>query len=250
MKLKIIIIILLVLSCLCYSQEKPIKTHLFLGDWESTEGNKIIEKWRVVDDSEYTADVYEILDKDTVLKEKIKLKYINNVLYYCPLVFEQNNSREIEFKLVSLENDGRKFIFENSEHDFPQRIIYNFKTNMKLHASIEGYIESEFKQINFSYKKTNLTANDFILTGIIRKEAFFNKAGREIEGVFDYYFEIDGVKYFIKFHGYGVTVTDIEKYIDMPVRLKFKMLYGLWDADDNTYQSRVGNYVGIISVEE
>jgi hypothetical protein len=31
-----------------------------------------------------------------------------------------------------------KFIFENKEHDFPQKIIYHFVSESKLNASIEG----------------------------------------------------------------------------------------------------------------
>lgn len=42
----------------------------------------------------------------------------------------------VPFKMVSLE--GKKAVFENLEHDFPQRIIYHLRDNGSLAARIEG----------------------------------------------------------------------------------------------------------------
>lgn len=40
------------------------------------------------------------------------------------------------FRLVELE--GRRVVFENPDHDFPQRIIYEGRDDRTLHARIEG----------------------------------------------------------------------------------------------------------------
>ena len=45
----------------------------------------------------------------------------------------------------------KKFIFENLEHDFPQRITYEFHKDGKLTSSIEGTVNGENKRIEFSF---------------------------------------------------------------------------------------------------
>ncbi|MDO9578607.1 MAG: DUF6265 family protein [Candidatus Cloacimonadales bacterium] len=55
------------------------------------------------------------------------------------------------FKLIESEN--RKAIFENPEHDFPQRIIYNLLKSNKLFASIEGEMKGEKKRKEWLFVK-------------------------------------------------------------------------------------------------
>ena len=54
------------------------------------------------------------------------------------------------FKLVSLE--GTKAIFENSKHDFPQRIIYRLSGD-SLIARVEGTMNGKQRGSDFPYIK-------------------------------------------------------------------------------------------------
>jgi hypothetical protein len=49
---------------------------------------------------------------------------------------------------------GNKFIFENDEHDFPQRVIYEFVSDTQLNARIEGMIEGELMSRDFTFIRT------------------------------------------------------------------------------------------------
>ncbi|EGF90341.1 hypothetical protein ABI_33590 [Asticcacaulis biprosthecium C19] len=45
-----------------------------------------------------------------------------------------------------------EIVFEQSGHDFPQRVVYRKGTN-GLHAHIEGVIDGQTKTINFDYER-------------------------------------------------------------------------------------------------
>ncbi len=62
-------------------------------------------------------------------------------------------SSPTEFKLK--ETQGKKVIFENPEHDFPQRIIYELKEGNKLVARIEGEINGEIKSQQWEWAKAD-----------------------------------------------------------------------------------------------
>ncbi len=56
------------------------------------------------------------------------------------------------FLMVSV-ND-REVIFENPDHDFPQRIIYRLLSDEDLLGRIEGTIDGEERAVDFPMKRT------------------------------------------------------------------------------------------------
>jgi Domain of unknown function (DUF6265) len=52
-----------------------------------------------------------------------------------------------KFSMLSLSET--QVIFENLDHDFPQRVIYEFHPPSSLHASIEGMRKGELKRVEF-----------------------------------------------------------------------------------------------------
>lgn len=57
----------------------------------------------------------------------------------------------VAFKLVR--NGPREAVFENPEHDFPQRIIYRLESDGALFARIEGVVSGKEKGRNFPMKR-------------------------------------------------------------------------------------------------
>ena len=53
---------------------------------------------------------------------------------------------------VLIEHSPKKFLFENKEHDFPQRISYEFHKDGRMTAAIEGNVKGEIKLREFSFK--------------------------------------------------------------------------------------------------
>jgi hypothetical protein len=57
------------------------------------------------------------------------------------------------FDMVSLTNN--EVVFENTEHDFPQRIIYRLAQDSRLIGRIEGQSNGLLKSIEFPMSKIN-----------------------------------------------------------------------------------------------
>jgi hypothetical protein len=58
---------------------------------------------------------------------------------------------EASFKLVKLEKNLA--VFENPEHDFPQRIIYKLEDGETLKARIEGKSKGKERGVDFPMKR-------------------------------------------------------------------------------------------------
>lgn len=52
----------------------------------------------------------------------------------------------------------REVVFENLEHDFPQRVIYRFEPPTHLHASIEGQRAGSLRRIAYPMVRTSCDA--------------------------------------------------------------------------------------------
>ena len=89
---------------------------------------------------------------DTVFSESISLELRENELFYIPTVGDQNNAQPINFKFISIENN--EIIFENKEHDFPQRIIYKNPESDSLYARVEGNDNGKFRKEEFFMKRS------------------------------------------------------------------------------------------------
>jgi hypothetical protein len=244
--LKKLFYLIVLLFNICYSQDSSVlKTHLFLGTWayEMKRGS-VVEKWENGSEGNLQGKGYFSDSIANKLVENLNLRYIDGKLTYCATVINQNNGREICFPLKEISGDGKIFVFENLNHDFPQRIIYDFTGYNSLTAIVEDSVRSD----KIIFKRVFLLEDIFELRGKIIKEQFENKAGRKIEGVYDYFFEIEGEKYFIKLS--KSLVENLKSFLDRNIRLRLIFQNGLWDADDNNVQSRIGTFIIPVSIIE
>lgn len=62
-----------------------------------------------------------------------------------------SGQEEASFKLVKLEKNLA--VFENPEHDFPQRIIYKLEDGETLKARIEGKSKGKERGVDFPMKR-------------------------------------------------------------------------------------------------
>lgn len=121
------------------------------GKWERiTEKSSSYEIWEKANDNLFTCESVIIRNGDTVSYESIRLEIIESEIFYIPTVRDQNENQPIFFKLISYDDEA---IFENKEHDFPQRIIYKQEGDT-LKARIEGEKNGNFRQIPFNFVKT------------------------------------------------------------------------------------------------
>lgn len=68
------------------------------------------------------------------------------------LIALPSGQEKARFKLVSM--SANEVVFENPEHDFPQRIIYRLDSEGNLHGRIEGTIDGAVRVADFPMTKT------------------------------------------------------------------------------------------------
>ncbi len=131
-----------------------------IGEWAAPyKGGELIEKWELKYEKMMNGKTVFLKGDEEKSQEHINLVLEDRRIYYIPTVTGQNNDEPVKFTLIEIV-DENKFIFENKDHDFPQRIIYDLKTPGVLVATIEGETKNGMKSINYTYKKKTESIED------------------------------------------------------------------------------------------
>ena len=129
------------------------KLYALEGTWKmTTKRGAICEEWKKIDNNYLQNKGYMIKGVDSIITERVALTNTKDGVFYTSTVEDQNNKQAISFRMTKAE--GNTFIFENAEHDFPKRIVYNLVTADSLHAYIDDGINGTKRQ-NFYYRKQN-----------------------------------------------------------------------------------------------
>lgn len=135
-----------------FSENDFKNLHSLQGLWKMETGRgAIYEEWQVNADNKLTGRSYRITNADTIIMERIELYRQGIDIIYSPIVTDQNNQQPVAFKLIS-NTDGR-YVFENKEHDYPQRVIYNLVSKDTVHARIEGTRNGQERGSDFRYSR-------------------------------------------------------------------------------------------------
>lgn len=123
-----------------------------IGTWQlETSRGTMYERWKMVNDSLWEGKGYRVAETDTMILEELSLEIIDDEVFYVPVV--PHNEGAVYFKMIEKYPD--KVVFENPEHDFPQRIIYMRMPNDSLHAIIEGMNKGIESGADFYFKRIN-----------------------------------------------------------------------------------------------
>lgn len=149
----IIIIIFMTENLKSQTSHKIEDFGFLLGKWQmQTKKGIVFEEWQTSENrNKLTGSSYRVKDSDTTLLENLELSIEPDGVYYIPTVINQNDGLPVRFKLIS--NIEQVYIFENPEHDFPQRIIYFPKDKNNLHARIEGKYNGSEASSEFIYTR-------------------------------------------------------------------------------------------------
>jgi Domain of unknown function (DUF6265) len=144
-------VLLLHMTALCQHSESTFQQLVKLkGRWiMQTDKLTITEQWQQKNKTEYLGRSWTSRRKDSTLNETLVLSYENGVIKYTSTLVGENDGESISFVLTKAEND--MYVFENPQHDFPKRIIYHFKSNNQLTASIDDGKENGDNKITFNY---------------------------------------------------------------------------------------------------
>lgn len=147
--MKVIFVVFVFTTCLFAQDESIMK--LFPGKWKMDIANiEMYEEWVIETDTELIGKSYSIEEDSEMINETLYLKKFGDQWAYVAVPEGQSITL---FALV--EHSPKKFIFENKEHDFPQRIIYEFHKDGKLTAAIEGPVNGKNKRKEFSFTLVN-----------------------------------------------------------------------------------------------
>jgi len=141
-----LIFLFIIITQFTFSQDEEI-LNLFPGKWiMDTEKAEVYEEWTISSETELIGKSFSVDGSEKFVTEILYLKKFGIQWSYVAVPEGQNITL---FALT--EYTPKKFIFENKEHDFPQRIIYEFHKDGKLTAAIEGYVNGEMKRKEFSF---------------------------------------------------------------------------------------------------
>ena len=152
MKLKLVLLCL-IFSSLAFAQAQPATINDFAwlaGCWErSGNGWEGVEQWMKPAGATMLGISRTVANGKLREFEFLQLRTKeDDTIHYVAL---PSGQQETWFKLVkSAEHEA---VFENLEHDFPQRIIYRLEKDGTLTARIEGMSKGKLKGIDFPMKR-------------------------------------------------------------------------------------------------
>lgn len=143
--MKIFFVFVLFTASVLSQDDSIIK--LFPGKWKMISDKiEYYEEWKLINSNELTGIGFSIEEVDTVLSEELYMQKFSEQWAYVAIPVNQ------AITLFALtEYSESKFIFENKEHDYPQRIIYEFIADSNLNAATEGVIDGELMRRDFNF---------------------------------------------------------------------------------------------------
>ena len=151
----IVLMCLVIVSCDTRKEQPFGGLSAIEGTWsmsgDTPESGELIESWTRVNDTLFAGKSYQVEKGDTSFLETLELVATGNSIFYIPTVFNQNDQKPVSFRLTT--KDKNKYTFENPQHDFPTTIIYDFKNDSTLNASVSGTIRGEVRVMEFFYTK-------------------------------------------------------------------------------------------------
>ncbi len=120
------------------------------GCWESSSATKTSgERWTKPAGKMMMATAQTIKNDKTVSFEFLRI--VENDLGIFYIAKPSQNTSETSFKLVKWGES--EAVFENPEHDFPQRVIYRLEKDKSLFARVEGKNNGKEMGIDFPMKR-------------------------------------------------------------------------------------------------
>lgn len=138
----------LAISCSMKPEKRPASPQMLSGLWKSDENIVFYEQWEKLSDSEMTGIGFGLNHQDTIITERMRIALHDGRWCFFALVASQNSGKEIAFRMV--DSTAGRLVFENPDHDYPNRITYDFHTDSSLTARIENMRGNKQKQFKMN----------------------------------------------------------------------------------------------------
>ena len=118
-----------------------------IGQWRNDKKTGAFESWEKSSNHLYQGEGFVMNGKEKVVKEKMRVEFINEKYFYIAEI--PDTSLSVTFEITHQEESG--FICESEEINFPQRITYELKGYDTLVTTLEGQGRTLF----FEFTKEN-----------------------------------------------------------------------------------------------
>lgn len=119
------------------------------GCWNNERGNRSVEEvWLKPKGGMMLGLGRTLKDGQAIEFEFMRIHEEKGEIFYTA---KPSGQPEASFKLIS--NKNGEVVFENPQHDFPQRVIYRKQTDGSLIARIEGEMNGKKRGIDFPFKR-------------------------------------------------------------------------------------------------
>ncbi len=122
------------------------------GTWKM-ENQEIYEHWDQLNESSLKGFSYKLKDGQITVSEYLDISETNNEITYTATVLNQNNGKGVIFRLTKTDST---FTFENPDHDFPKKIVYQKLNEKEIFLQV-----SDGRQKGFAYKMQKQIQKDF-----------------------------------------------------------------------------------------
>jgi hypothetical protein len=130
----------------------PIASLAWLeGTWTGQSGSMSTEEYWTAPRGGTLLGLHRDVKGDrTISYEFFRIQVSDGVVTYWA---SPRNAPPTPFRLKEM-GPGRRAVFENPEHDFPQRILYWMTDDDTLHAGIEGPPNAKEKAMEWAWKRS------------------------------------------------------------------------------------------------
>ncbi len=119
------------------------------GAWSVERNGTITEEfWSALRGGTMMGAGRTIKGDKTVFFEHLRIEQRGDDIFF---VGQPKGQQPTDFKLVSF--DGKRAVFENPQHDFPTKVIYEKIDDDTLRASIEGVQNGQKRGTSWEYKR-------------------------------------------------------------------------------------------------
>jgi hypothetical protein len=134
----------------CQPAKNLDEFNFLTGKWQGGRDEMILEEvWSKESPDRIQGDGCVISGADTMFHEKMSIELQKGEIYY--MATSPNKEGPVPFKLISYEKNS--WVFENKQHDFPQKITYTHLLPDSLIAAAEGIDKGKLSHETFRFKK-------------------------------------------------------------------------------------------------
>ena len=121
-----------------------------VADWRGKHSGsgEFYESWTRTGDH-FVGSGYQVADGDTIFGESLRIEDRDGALFYVAGV--SHNASEIGFLLVNCSK--HRAVFENPDHDFPQRITYELSEDGTLYVRAGLINEEQGRVLQFFFER-------------------------------------------------------------------------------------------------